>query len=127
MDGKWRGTSKWDGEDVEVELTGDSAAYLMYTSGSTGQPRGVVVTHRNVIRSVKEQNYATLDENQVILQFASLSFDASTFEIWGSLLNGGQLVLFPGMQPDTRQLGQILENRGVTTLWLSLWVVWSHG
>jgi non-ribosomal peptide synthetase component F len=64
----------------------------MYTSGSTGKPKAVGITHRSVLRLVKEINYAQFGPNEVFLQFASLSFDASTFEIWGSLLNGGRLV-----------------------------------
>ena len=67
-------------------------AYVMYTSGSTGSPKGVMITHKNVLRLVKNSNY--LNFNKInILQAGSLAFDASTFEIWGALLNGGCLHL----------------------------------
>ena len=59
-------------------------AYIMYTSGSTGTPKGVAVTHRGIVRLVRNTNYATFDEHQVFLQMAPLSFDASTLEIWGA-------------------------------------------
>ena len=71
-------------------------AYIIYTSGSTGQPKGVMVEHRGVVRLVRQTNYITLDGSDRILQTASLAFDASTFEIWGALLNGASLYLPPG-------------------------------
>ena len=55
----------------------------------------------------------------MFLQFAPLSFDASTFEIWGSLLNGGQLVLMPPGLVSLAQLGEAIKHYGVTTLWLT--------
>ena len=67
----------------------------MYTSSSTGQPKGAAVEHRSVVRLVKNPNYVKLGPEQRILQLAPSSFDASTFEIWGALLNGGTLVLAP--------------------------------
>lgn len=68
-------------------------AYVIYTSGTTGKPKGVMIEHNSVIRLIRAKDYIPLDKNSVILQTGSLSFDASTFEIWGSLLNGGKLVL----------------------------------
>jgi amino acid adenylation domain-containing protein len=96
-----------------------AAAYVMYTSGSTGQPKGVSVTHRNVVRLVKNQNYANLDASEVILQLAPLSFDASTFEIWGALLNGARLVLMPEGSVDAGAIGRALRRYEITTLWLT--------
>ncbi|MCP4656592.1 MAG: AMP-binding protein, partial [bacterium] len=66
--------------------TPDNLAYAIYTSGSTGQPKGVAVTHRSVVRLVRETDFAHLDAEQVFLQFAPVAFDASTLEIWGPLL-----------------------------------------
>ena len=97
----------------------ENLAYMMYTSGSTGQPKGVSVVHRNVVRLVMETNYAELDERQVFLQLAPISFDASTFEIWGSLLHGAKLVLMPPHAPTLEELGQALRRHEVTTLWLT--------
>ncbi|HWS53455.1 MAG TPA: amino acid adenylation domain-containing protein, partial [Pyrinomonadaceae bacterium] len=97
----------------------DNLAYVIYTSGSTGRPKGVAVTHRNVVRLVKGADYAELDPAQVFLQFAPVSFDASTFEVWGCLLNGGRLVVMPPDTPSLEELGRVVNESGVTTLWLT--------
>ena len=91
----------------------------MYTSGSTGQPKGVCVTHRNVVRLVKNTTFADLSSEQIFLQFAPSSFDAATLEIWGPLLNGSQLVIFPDAKPSLARLGEIIQRHGITTLWLT--------
>jgi amino acid adenylation domain-containing protein len=100
-------------------LRPQNSAYVIYTSGSTGRPKGVLVTHRAVVRLVCNPTYAELDASQAILQLAPLAFDASTFEIWGSLLNGGRLVLYAGLVPDLQDLGRVLQTQGITTLWLT--------
>jgi amino acid adenylation domain-containing protein len=97
----------------------DNLAYVMYTSGSTGQPKGVSVPHRGVVRLVKENTFARLDAREVFLQLAPVSFDASTLEIWGSLLNGARLVLMPPHAPSLEEIGKALVEHRVTTLWLT--------
>jgi len=98
----------------------DSFAYIMYTSGSTGEPKGVMVTHRNVVRLVKNTDYVELGEETRILQTGAPVFDATTFEIWGSLLNGGQLVLTDKeVILDARGLTEALKEYHINTLWLS--------
>jgi tyrocidine synthetase-3 len=105
---------------VSYRDTAANFAYIMYTSGSTGWPKGVLVTHRNVVRLVRNTNFIELTEKTRILQTGAPVFDATTFEIWGSLLNGGQLVL-TGKEVilDARQLGKALRCFDVNTLWLS--------
>jgi amino acid adenylation domain-containing protein len=97
----------------------EQPAYVMYTSGSTGTPKGVVIPHRGVVRLVRGTSYAHFGPDEVFLQLAPPSFDASTFELWGSLLNGGRLVIFPPHPPTLEELGQIVRREGVTTLWLT--------
>jgi len=95
-------------------------AYVIYTSGSTGQPKGVMVEHRNVVRLVKNTNYIEFREDDRILQTGALTFDASTFEIWGSLLNGLQLCLVS--KDDILNAGKLketIERYKVRTLWLT--------
>ena len=106
-------------ENLNAPATATSLAYVMYTSGSTGQPKGVRVTHRNIVRLVKDTNYAEFTTHDVFLQLASVSFDAATWEIWGSLLNGSRLVLFPEPKPSLEALGQVIQQYQVTALWLT--------
>jgi aspartate racemase len=105
--------------NLNPDLSLDNLAYLMYTSGSTGTPKGVGITHRNVLRLVKGANYADLNPAEVFLQFAPVSFDASTFEIWGALLNGARLVVFPPDLPSIAELADFIDEKQVTTLWLT--------
>ena len=94
-------------------------AYVSYTSGSTGRPKGVAVTQRGVIRLVRNTDFASLGPREVFLQFAPVAFDASTLEIWGPLLNGGQLVVMPAGTPTLDELGRVIREERVTTLWLT--------
>src|ERR1700685_862435 len=80
-------------ENVGVEVDGGQLAYVMYTSGSTGKPKGVMVTHGNVVRLVRNTNYVRFGPEKVIGHVSNVMFDASTFEIWGALLNGGGLAV----------------------------------
>ena len=97
----------------------ENAAYLMYTSGSTGKPKGVLVAHRNVVRLVKGAAFMSFDPGEVFLQYAPIAFDASTLEIWGPLLNGGQLAIMPPRQASLDELAAALDRFKVTTLWLT--------
>jgi len=95
-------------------------AYIMYTSGSTGIPKGVLVIHRNVVRLIKNTNFVELNSNQRILPTGALEFDASTFEIWGALLNGLTLVLAKkGDILNPARLQETIETYGIETLWLT--------
>jgi aspartate racemase len=94
-------------------------AYIMYTSGSTGQPKGVSITQQAIVRLVKNTNYMPFSSELTFLQLAPISFDASTWEIWGSLLNGSKLVIAPPETPSLEQLGHIIQQNQITSLWLT--------
>jgi amino acid adenylation domain-containing protein len=119
LDGDYMPPSEAD--DVNPEPSGgpNSLAYVMYTSGSTGQPKGVMVENRSIVRLVRNTNFCKFGPAEVFLQFAPISFDASTLEVWGPLLNGGRLVIMPPQSASLEDLGRSIRNEGVTTLWLT--------
>jgi amino acid adenylation domain-containing protein len=106
-------------QEVSSGGSGHNLAYLLYTSGSTGVPKGVAVEHRSIVRLVKQSNYFNVGGEEVFLQLAPVAFDASTFEIWGCLLNGGRLVVARPEIPSLEELGAVVEGRGTTVLWLT--------
>ncbi len=114
-------------EDLEANPTGFAApaldgsalAYVMYTSGSTGTPKGVEITHRSIIRLVREVDYVAFGDAPCVLHAAPLGFDASTLEIWGALLNGGTVVIHAERIPTGRGLAQTIARHGVRIAWLT--------
>jgi tyrocidine synthetase III len=95
-------------------------AYVMFTSGSTGNPKGVMVTHRNVLRLVCNTNYINLTSSTRILLTGAPGFDATTFEIWGALLNGGVLALADrDLLLDPELFYRELTRNSINTLWLT--------
>ena len=118
-DGKLSGYPKTNIPAEVSGLTSSNLAYVIYTSGSTGRPKGVMVEHRSVTALVKNVDYVQLDSNSVLLQNATISFDAATFEIWGALLNGGRTVINPNRVTDISGLEQIIEKNDVNTVFLT--------
>ncbi len=111
--------NEYSTENLPSTGSATDLAYVMYTSGSTGQPKGVSIIHRGAVRLVKSTDYASFTTADVFLHIAPISFDASTLEIWGALLNGGKLVIFPPHQLSLAELGRTIEQHQVTTLWLT--------
>ena len=98
----------------------DQTAYVIYTSGSTGQPKGVAVPHRGIVRLVRNTNYVDLQADDHIAQASNMSFDAATFEIWGALLNGAQLI---GVDRDTMlsppDLVKFIRKQRISTMFMT--------
>lgn len=103
---------------LPARIPATGPAYVMYTSGSTGRPKGVLVSHRNIARLVCGTDFADLTAPR-ILQTGAVSFDATTFELWGALLNGGTIVLPDGDVLDAVHLGAQLRTHAITTMWLT--------
>ena len=114
-----------DGESPDGDFTAvpsddpEALAYVMFTSGSTGQPKGVLVPHRAILRLVVNQSYIRLGDDERILQASPVTFDAATLEIWGALLNGGALVFSEDETVTLRGLGEAIRREGITTLWVT--------
>ncbi|NRS52153.1 AMP-binding protein, partial [Brevibacillus sp. HB2.2] len=119
LDRDWAMIAEESEQAPDIDTTAESLAYVIYTSGSTGLPKGTLVIHRGIVRLVKETDYVTITEKDIFLQASTVSFDAATFEIWGSLLNGAKLVLMPPDLPSLEELGQAIQVHKVTTLWLT--------
>ena len=101
------------------ECRAESPAQIIYTSGSTGKPKGTVIPHRGIIRLVRDTNYCEFGPDETILQAASICFDASCFEIFGALLNGGKLVLPAPGELSLSSISESIQKHRVTTLWLT--------
>ncbi|ATO50301.1 non-ribosomal peptide synthetase [Brevibacillus laterosporus] len=88
----------WEGETTEnLELVNQSqdVANVMYTSGTTGKPKGILITHRNIMTTIINNGYIDIFSTDRILQVSNYAFDGSTFDIYSALLNGATLVLVP--------------------------------
>jgi amino acid adenylation domain-containing protein len=107
------------GELYRVAMPPEALACLMYAPGSTGRPKGVEVRHRAVLRLVCGAGCVKIEPDDVVLLVSSLSFSASTFEVWAPLLNGATLAIAPSGMVSLPAIGASLERFGVTTLWLT--------
>lgn len=111
---------KASGDAAMPKTSPDAPAYIMYTSGSTGTPKGVVVPHRAIVRLVREQNFVAFGPDLCWLQLSNISFDASTLEIWGALLNGGRLVLQAQQKPTLPEICDAIAKHKVTSVWFTV-------
>ncbi len=119
LDTEWAAIARESEADPAGGATAEHLAYVMYTAGSTGQPKGVEIRHRGIVRLVCGAGYAHFGASETFLQLAPISFDASTFELWGALVHGSRCVLFPGTLPAPQELGAVLRRDRVSTLWLT--------
>ncbi|WP_368655873.1 amino acid adenylation domain-containing protein, partial [Rhodococcus sp. 1168] len=104
-----------DGERLSV-LRGSNAAYVIFTSGSTGRPKGVAVSHEAIVNQISwlSERFG-LGPADVVLQKTPVTFDVSLWELFGTLLSGGRLVLAaPDGHRDTRYLAQVIADEAIT-------------
>lgn len=120
IDKDWEIITQKKQDNPESDLNSDNLAYVIYTSGSTGKPKGVAVPHKAVNRLVCNTNYIKFSPSDKIAQASNASFDAATFEIWGALLNGAQLV---GITKDVtlspHEFALQLREKGINILFLT--------
>ncbi|PYG87829.1 fengycin family lipopeptide synthetase D/tyrocidine synthetase-3 [Ruminiclostridium sufflavum DSM 19573] len=109
-----------NGENTDWKAASDSPAYIMYTSGSSGKPKGNITTHYNISRVVKNTNYIDITNGDTLLQLSNYAFDGSTFDIFGALLNGARLVLVDkDTLLDMNGLADLIENNKVTMFFIT--------
>ncbi|MFC6093060.1 non-ribosomal peptide synthase/polyketide synthase [Saccharothrix lopnurensis] len=109
----------WPATAPDIAVTPEDTAFLMFTSGSTGVPKGVVAPHRAVVGSVTGQDFVDFGPDQVWLQCAPMPWDAFALELFGALFTGGVCVLQPGRTPEPTRIARLVDEHGITTVFLS--------
>ncbi|MCY8075097.1 lichenysin non-ribosomal peptide synthetase LicA [Bacillus haynesii] len=109
-----------DTSDLCLPISPEAMANLTYTSGTTGTPKGNMVSHRNILRTVKNANYLEVMESDIVLSISNYVFDAFMFDVFGSLLNGAKLVIAPkDTILDMSRLAHVLEKEKVSVLMIT--------
>jgi amino acid adenylation domain-containing protein len=118
LDSDWPGIAAESPARQPSGAESGNAAYIIYTSGSTGKPKGVVVTHHNVLRLLDQtEHWYGFNVTDVWPLFHSYAFDVSVWELWGSLLYGGRLVIVPYLvSRSPSDFYQLLAREKVTVL-----------
>lgn len=118
LDTDWQHISREAATNPQSNASPENLAYIIYTSGSTGQPKGVEVTHQNVMRLFSRTfKWFWFNEQDVWTLFHSYAFDFSVWEIWGALFFGGRLVIVPQLTTRSPEaFHDLLVDEGVTIL-----------
>jgi amino acid adenylation domain-containing protein len=119
LDTNWVDIAQNGVENLFNTVTTKNLAYVTYTSGSTGQPKGAKITHCSILGFMFGVDYVQLDAATIFLQHSSISWDALTLELWSPLLNGGRCILYSEKFPIPEKLGEAIKTYGVNTLWLT--------
>lgn len=112
-------TASYPASNLNIQIDPHDLAYINYTSGSTGNPKGVKYPHLGIVRLLKDPTWMSIGKNDRMLQISNISFDMMAAEAWGALLNGATLCIFPQTQFSTEKLGQFLVDEQVSHLYLT--------
>lgn len=104
---------------LEAGPAAAEAACVMFSSGSTGRPKGAAVPHRGILRLLLDNGFAAYTAEDKWLFMAPPSFDASTLEVWGALLNGGCCTVLPAGIPSLAALAEAIRGERISVLWLT--------
>ncbi len=105
--------------NLGIEINSDDPAYVIHTSGSTGNPKAVVVPHRGIIRLLLNTNYIQITPADKVLFHSNIAFDAGIFEVWAALLSGAALVLYTNLAGDIYTIYKICRQKKITVLLLT--------
>ncbi|WP_244898598.1 amino acid adenylation domain-containing protein, partial [Paenibacillus algorifonticola] len=109
-----------NGSNLEDVNEPEHLTYVIYTSGTTGKPKGNLTTHRNIVRVARNTNYINVTGKDSVLQLSSYSFDGSTFDIFGALLNGARLILVPKeTMLDVGKLAGLIERQQISVMFIT--------
>ncbi|PWT77348.1 MAG: non-ribosomal peptide synthetase [Bacteroidetes bacterium] len=130
LDDQWEKIGQEQVYPTGSNIDPSNLAYIIYTSGSTGRPKGTMIEHRNVVSLVKGVDYVNFSSDEVLISTGSPSFDATTYDYWGMLLNGGLLVICSEQtllngrllkkEIDNRNVSQLFFTTGLFNQWVDL-------
>ena len=103
---------------IPTAVGGDRLAYMMFTSGSTGEPKAVGITHADVIALASDHAWDD-GVGQAVLMHSPHAFDASTFEIWTPLLSGGRIVIAPPGVLEAGPLREVITRHSVSAMFVT--------
>ncbi|MGD9153863.1 MAG: amino acid adenylation domain-containing protein, partial [Gammaproteobacteria bacterium] len=113
---------KASSEKIQKDISVNDLAYIMYTSGTSGNPKGVMVEHKGIVSLVKDVDYIKITPRDRFIQLADVAFDATTFEVWGALLNGASLYIPANkmdLVSDVNLFRDFLKDKQISILWLT--------
>jgi amino acid adenylation domain-containing protein/non-ribosomal peptide synthase protein (TIGR01720 family) len=120
LDRDWDEIAQQSDDSCRTQVFPENLAYVIYTSGSTGQPKAAAVSHRSMIRLLRETNYIQFQGDEVVAQTVNMSFDPSTFEIWGAMLNGCRLAIIGNeVLLDVERFAAEIVDKGVKVMFLA--------
>lgn len=107
-------------DNINLSLSSEDKAYMMYTSGTTNKPKGIIIRHKGVIRVVKDNGYVKFLDDDILMTIANYSFDGSIFDIFGAIINGLTLVV-PSEDDvtDIPRLTQIIKKYNVKVFFIT--------
>jgi amino acid adenylation domain-containing protein/non-ribosomal peptide synthase protein (TIGR01720 family) len=105
---------------VPVKVSPDDCIYIMYTSGTTGRPKGIAVNHRPVVKLVTDPGPIAILPEDTVLQWSNYAFDGSVYDIFGALLCGARLCMISdAAAADVFQLSRIIREQRVTVAFIT--------